>query len=87
MVGADGLAIDGAVHEGELAVLHVEAGAWIERCRFALSGARLGVRSRSGPSLRRPLPRADGRRHSRCSDAAVAVKRTHVAALTCSPQR
>jgi hypothetical protein len=31
MVGADGLAIDGAVHEGELAVRHVEERAWIER--------------------------------------------------------
>jgi hypothetical protein len=42
MVVADGLAIDGAVHEGEPAVLHVEERAWIERGRFALSGGRLG---------------------------------------------
>jgi hypothetical protein len=61
MLGADGLAIDGALHEGELAILHVEERAWIERGSFALSGGRLRVRSRSSRrSLRRPLPRAGG---------------------------
>jgi hypothetical protein len=61
MVGADGLAIDGAVRESELAGLHVEERAWIERGRFALSGGGLRVRSGSGRrSLRRPLPRAGG---------------------------
>jgi hypothetical protein len=35
MLGADGLAIDGAVREGELVVLHVEERVWIERGRFA----------------------------------------------------
>jgi hypothetical protein len=58
MVPADGLAIDGAVHEGELAVLNVEERPGIERGRFALLGPSPCQRRSGRRSL--PLPRAGG---------------------------
>src|SRR5262252_1520877 len=60
-IGADRLAIDGAIEEGGLAILHVEKRLGIERRNIRLSGWCRDLLVRSGSRRRRGLlPRAGG---------------------------